>query len=79
MPYAMRSAAMEAILSIARTTATRFKMQGAINLNRFLPFPTPAEAVDLRGGYNMSANRGLPCLPTLRIPDRENGGTGVLC
>ena len=32
--------AMEAILSIARASATRFKMQGAINLNRSLPFPT---------------------------------------
>ena len=52
------SAAMEAILSIARTTTIRFKMPGAINSNGFLPFPTPAEAVDLHGAYNMSANRG---------------------
>ena len=52
------SAAMEAILSIAKTTTIRFKMQGAINSDGFLPFPTPAEAVDLRGAYNMSVNRG---------------------
>ena len=50
--------AMEVVLSIAKTTATRFQMQGAINLNCPLPIPTPTKAVDLRRVYNLSAARG---------------------
>ena len=46
------------ILGIARTAATRFQMQGAINSNRSLTFRRAAEEGDLRQAYNMSANCG---------------------
>ena len=52
------NAAMEVDLSATKTAATRFQMQVAINANRLLPFPTPAEKVCLLGAYDSSGARG---------------------
>ena len=47
---------MEVALSATRCTATRFQMQAAINTNRPLPFPTPAERICLLK-YDSSGSR----------------------
>ena len=57
------NAAMEASLGIARTTATWFQMQRAINSSLPLPFPTPTEETELRQAYTMASNWGYPLLP----------------
>ena len=52
------NATLEVVLSATKAAATRFQMQVAINANRPLPFPTPAEKICLLGAYNSSGIRG---------------------
>ena len=66
------SAAMEAITSIAKTTATRFQMQQATDLSSPLPFPTVKEAPSMKT-YGMAITRGLPSPPATNALMRETG------
>ena len=52
------SPSMEVALSGARCAATRFQMQGSINADGLLPFPTPNERIRLMGAYDSSPTRG---------------------
>ena len=67
------SAAMEAITSIAKTTATRFQMQQAKNLSGPLPLPTVKETASLKMAYNMAITRGRPSPPAINALMRETG------
>ena len=67
------NAAMEAIMSIASATATRFQMQQATNLSRPLPFPTVKETDSLRLAYDIAATRGRPSPTAINALMRETG------
>ena len=59
------NAAMEAITSITKATATHFQMQQATNFSRPLPFPTVKETARLKRAYNMATPRGRPFASTI--------------
>ena len=67
------TAAMEAITSISKATATQFQMQRSTNCSMPLPFPTIGEAARLRHAYNMANTWGYPSVPALQALVRKMG------
>ena len=67
------NAAMEAITSISKATATQLQMQQSTNCSMPLPFPTVAEATRLRRVYNMATTQGYPSVPALNALARQMG------
>ena len=67
------NAAVEAITSISKATATQLQMQQATNCSRLLPFPTVKEAAKLKRAYDMAPHRGRPSVPTINALVREMG------
>ena len=59
------TAAMEAITSITKATATRFQMQQATNRSRPLSFPSVKETASLKWAYDMAPTRGRPSAPAI--------------
>ena len=67
------NACMEAITTIASSTATLFQMQQATNRDKPLPFPTIREAAILRDAYDGSEPRGRPAQGAMTALVRDTG------